>query len=86
MYYTYLLYSPSHHRPYVGQTENPLKRLERHNRRMVLSTRSYAPWVLLWSQEFSTRGEAMKMEKWLKSGVGRVRVRELVVAAGYTDI
>jgi putative endonuclease len=85
MYCVYLLYSPFHHRPYVGQTENLDSRLQRHNLRMVPSTKSYAPWVLAWSQEFGTRAEAMRMEKWLKSGVGRVRVKELLAAAGYGD-
>jgi putative endonuclease len=85
MFFIYLLYSPSHHRSYVGQTKDLAKRLERHNRRMVPSTKSYAPWVLVWSQAFNTRAEAMQMEKWLKSGVGRARVKELLAAAGYTN-
>jgi putative endonuclease len=85
MYCTYLLFSPSHRRSYAGQTEDPIRRLERHDRRMVPSTKSYVPWVLVWFEEFATRADAMRMEKWLKSGVGRERVKELLKAAGYLD-
>jgi putative endonuclease len=57
----------------------------RHNNRMVRSTKSYVPWELVWSQSFTTRAEAMQMEKWMKSGVGRKRVKELLIAAGYEN-
>jgi predicted GIY-YIG superfamily endonuclease len=52
---------------------------------MVPSTKSDVPWVLVWCEEFVTRAEAMRMEKWLKSGVGRLRLKELLAAAGYVD-
>jgi len=35
------------------------------------TTKKGTNWTVLYSKEFPTRAEAMKHEKWLKSGVGR---------------
>jgi len=34
-------------------------------------TRKYRPWELVYREEYGTKGEAMKRELWLKTGVGR---------------
>ena len=71
MYYTYVLFSPQSRKIYIGQTNNISKRIVRHNAGQVLSTKAYSPWNLVHVEEYATRTEAMKREKFLKSGKGR---------------
>ena len=60
---------------YIGQTENFPRRLEEHNSHLSHSTKYGNNWQLIYSEEYSTRSEAMKREKWLKSGSGREWIR-----------
>ena len=78
MYYTYVLYSMQFNEIYIGQTNNLKSRLIKHNAGMVRSTKRYIPWLLIHSEEFITRVEAMKREQELKSHKGRDYIRELV--------
>ena len=75
MYFTYVLYSPGYDRIYIGQTDNPEKRLERHNLGLVKSTKAYRPWKLIHYESFPSRSEAVKREKELKSHQGRNFIR-----------
>ena len=56
---------------YVGQTINLAERLKRHNAGRERTTRAYAPFSVIFSEEFPDRVEARKKEKFLKSGVGK---------------
>jgi len=78
MYCTYVLYSPSFNRIYIGQTDNLGKRIERHNLGFVRSTKAYLPWVLIHVEMFKTRSEALQREKELKSYQGREFIRRLL--------
>jgi putative endonuclease len=54
------------------------KRLAQHNRKENKSTKAFAPWILIYKEEFLSRIEARKKEKYLKSGVGREFIKTLV--------
>ena len=75
MFYVYILLSERSKKTYVGQTEDLQRRIREHNtpdHNIAKFTSKHAgPWVLIHREEFQTRGEAMKREKWFKSGVGR---------------
>src|SRR5262245_21948778 len=60
---------PSRH--YVGITNKVLARLEWHNRGPSGYIVDHRPWVLLVSMEFPTERDAVRFEKYLKSGSGR---------------
>jgi len=66
-YYVYILSSEKDGNFYVGQTSNIEKRLIAHNTGRVRSTRHRKPLKLVHFEEFRSRGEAMKRERWLKS-------------------
>jgi len=70
-YKVYVLYSNSFKKSYVGQTQNIDERLRKHNKGKVKSTKIYRPWRVIYFETFCTRSEAMKRERWLKSGKGR---------------
>jgi len=79
LYFVYVLYSKRADRIYAGHTDNLALRLERHNQGKVRSTKPYSPWEIIYTEPFSTRGEAMKREKALKSYQGRQFIRNMLL-------
>jgi putative endonuclease len=65
-YFTYILFSVSKGRYYIGHTENIRKRLDEHNRELNKSTKYGVPWTIVFQIKFETRGEAMKLENEIK--------------------
>ena len=78
MFYTYILYSKSTDTFYKGSTQDIWERLRRHNKRMEKSTQLGAPWVLIWSVEKQTKGEAQILEYKLKN-LSRKRTCEFIL-------
>ena len=66
-YCVYLLESERDGKFYIGQTNDPIKRLEKHNQGEVRSTAVRRPLKLLGYIEMSSRKEALQIEKSLKS-------------------
>lgn len=56
---------------YKGSCKDLNKRLEQHNSGDTTSTRPFIPWSIIYSEEFETRKEALKREKYFKSAAGR---------------
>ena len=78
MYYTYILYSHSCDRYYVGHCADMDARLRRHNAGMVMSTRPYLPWELKHMEVFSSRAEASARERRIKSMKSRLYIEQLI--------
>ena len=74
-YHVYVLRSESTGKTYVGQTSDLERRLHEHNdpdcHTTLYTKRNSGPWRLIHSEESSSRSEAMRREKELKSGKGR---------------
>ena len=70
-YYTYVLKSLKDRIRYVGSGKDALERLRRHNKGDYKFTKGHRPWTLVYEEEYSSRSEAVKREKFLKSGQGR---------------
>jgi putative endonuclease len=72
MYFVYIPFSPSTQKFYVGQTEDLQKRIERHNKGLVSSTKKGAPWNVIKAIECPSRSEAVLLEtKIKKRGIKR---------------
>ena len=71
MWFAYALRSEKDGGLYVGMARDVGRRLTEHNRGYNRSTKSRAPFVLIHAEEFASRMEARKREKYLKSGQGR---------------
>jgi putative endonuclease len=69
-YYVYIIKSIEGFH-YTGQTSDLEKRLFEHNHQLSHSTKHGHNWEIIFKEEYTTRSEAMKREKWLKSGAGR---------------
>jgi predicted GIY-YIG superfamily endonuclease len=70
--FVYILRSesaPARH--YVGCTSNVDERLAWHNGGPCGYTRQHRPWRVVVACEFATEAEAIRFEKYLKSGSGR---------------
>jgi putative endonuclease len=70
-YYSYVLRSLTKGILYKGSTQDIEKRLYVHNQGLVKYSSKHVPWELVLTEEFPTRSEAAKREKWHKTGVGR---------------
>jgi len=77
---TYVLYSIKFDKIYIGFSTSLIQRFYSHN---TLSDKGYTvkfrPWIVVYTEFFKTKKEAMKKEKWLKSGVGRKFIKEKVL-------
>jgi putative endonuclease len=79
-FYTYVLRSVEFERNYVGFTHDVEKRLKEHNSGKTILTRPYKPWYILFSERFSTKVEALRREKFLKTGQGRDYIKKILVS------
>ena len=67
MYWVYILESQLNASYYIGYTQNLDDRLSRHNSGYEKYTKKYIPWKMIYNTPMNSRGEAMKLEKKLKS-------------------
>ncbi len=70
-FYTYVIYSKNYNRLYKGHCENIEKRIIQHNKGFTKSTKPFIPWDLIYFEEFKTREEAIKRERYFKTAAGR---------------
>ena len=69
-------------RHYVGITSNVRDRLEWHNHGPSGHTVADRPWSLVVAIEFPTEREAVRLERYLKSGSGRAFTKRHFAAVG----
>ncbi|MBX2962945.1 MAG: GIY-YIG nuclease family protein [Cyclobacteriaceae bacterium] len=79
MYTVYVLYSPKFKKTYVGYTSSLTNRLASHNE---LATKGYTlkfrPWIVLITEHYETKTQAIKRERELKSGKGREYIKTVL--------
>ncbi len=78
-YFVYILKSIS--RPdkiYIGYTDDLEKRLSRHNKGMVRSTKYFVPWKIVYFEKYIAKAGAIKREKQLKKWKSRQRIESLI--------
>lgn len=80
-FYVYVLRSVEYKRSYVGFTSDVKRRLKEHNSGKTKSTKPYRPWKLLFSERHPTKIDALKREKFLKSGQGRDEIKQKLLAS-----
>ena len=75
----YILYSERFNKNYTGFTSNLIERFKSHN---LLGTKGYTlrfrPWKVIHVEFFNSKSEAMKREKYLKTGIGREFIQNLI--------
>jgi putative endonuclease len=78
MFYVYMLYSPSLNKYYTGSTGNLNDRLFRHNHGRSKATKAGIPWILKYTESFTTRSEAVKREFNIKRMKSRKYIEALI--------
>ncbi len=72
MFYAYTIKSLKNNKRYTGHTsKSPAYRLEEHNRGCNKWARENKPFRLIYFETYTTKTEAIRREKFLKSGQGR---------------
>ncbi len=75
----YILFSKKFDKTYIGFTSGLIERFKSHN---VLGTKGYTikyrPWEVIYVEFFNSKAEALKREKFLKTGIGREFVKKII--------
>jgi putative endonuclease len=78
LYYVYVIESKERFH-YKGMTDNLERRLVEHNNKeLSFWTKRGTEWKLIYKEEFDNKTEALKQEKWLKTGVGREYLKKIL--------
>jgi len=78
MFYCYILKSTANSAFYIGSCGDLDKRVIQHNKCLVSATKRYAPWGLVYKEEFITLKEARKRELQMKSWKKRGAIEKLI--------
>jgi putative endonuclease len=81
MYFVYVLRSETTGRHYVGYTSDLTQRLGQHDNGITKSTKNRGPWEMVYREEFNTRSEAARRERFFKTGQGREELKRILVSA-----
>ncbi len=82
MYFTYILYSPSIDKYYIGSTENLELRIERHNSGWGKYSSRGIPWKLVYFEEFELKSDAIKRENKIKRMKSKKYIEDLISRQG----
>ncbi len=66
MFTTYILYSKIINSYYTGHSNDLERRMKEHNSGRNSTTRKGVPWIVVFTVEFQTRGEAVQLEYKIK--------------------
>ncbi|HSD98068.1 MAG TPA: GIY-YIG nuclease family protein [Patescibacteria group bacterium] len=78
MFSVYVLKSLANGRLYTGSTNNVERRLREHNAGQTKYTRSTRPFVLIYQEVYDTKVEAIRRERFLKTGKGRELLKQIL--------
>jgi putative endonuclease len=78
MFTTYVLRSKATGRYYTGSTSDLARRLCEHNEDISTSTKNHGPWELIHREDFCTLSEAVRRERYFKTGKGRDELRRIL--------
>jgi putative endonuclease len=78
MFYTYILYSKTADKFYIGMSESPEERLKKHQTKHKGFTNISSDWKIVFTREFTTKTEALSFEKKIKSWKSRKMIQVLI--------
>ena len=78
-FYFYVLYSLKDNKLYKGYSADIGKRLIKHNAGGTTSTKHRRPLILIYTEGFATKKEAIMRENWAKSKEGGPKIVKLLI-------
>jgi putative endonuclease len=85
MYFTYIIYSKTRDRYYVGSTSDLISRLKKHNTNHSGFTGKIGDWEIKLYESFPTQKEALSREKQIKSWKSRKLIEKLIASSADSD-
>jgi len=85
MFYFYVLYSLKDNKLYKGFSSDISQRFIKHNNGGTTSTKNRRPLILIYSEVFQTKKEAMDRERWSKSLEGGVHLKKILLEKNILD-
>ena len=80
MFVTYVLYSYKYDRLYIGFTSDLISRFRSHQKLATKGfTIRYRPWIVIEVRFHDQKSQALKDERYLKSGIGRNFIRSKIL-------
>lgn len=77
-YYTYVLRSLKDDKLYIGWSDDLRKRVYKHNKGLVESTKNRLPMTLVYYEACVSKQKAIQREKSLKTGFGRKYLKDRI--------
>jgi putative endonuclease len=79
MFTVYVLYSIDFDKIYIGYTANINDRMKSHNEIATKGwTISFRPWIILFTEQYLSKSQAIIREKQLKSAQGRAFIWKII--------
>ncbi len=78
MYYVYILHSEKLEKKYIGSTADLKLRMKEHNFGKSKFSSRGIPWKIIYYEAFLDKKDALREEKFLKTGKGRERLKFLL--------
>ena len=75
----YVLQSLKDGRHYIRNTQDIGERIKRHNAGDYRYTKGHRPWRLVYKEVVKSRSEAVKLERFFKSGAGRKTLKKKIL-------
>ncbi|WP_081211777.1 GIY-YIG nuclease family protein [Salegentibacter sediminis] len=77
-FYVYILFSEELNKYYIGSTQDIAIRLDKHLQSKKGFTSKVKDWILVRSEEFKTRTEALNRERQIKKWKSRIMIKKLI--------
>ena len=77
-YFVYILYFPESDTSYVGQTDNLILRYYRHRDKQSQWTSRHNNPIMIYWESCDSRSDAIKREKYFKSGRGALKKKRII--------
>lgn len=84
-FYVYVLQGLENKELYIGYTKDLRKRLEKHNHKLNFSTKSGAPWKLIFYEAYLNERDAKRREKYLKTSQGSRLLKRILKEYFYSE-
>lgn len=84
-YWVYVIKSQLDHSYYTGSTPDVGLRVERHNLGWGRSTKAKRPWVLIHTEQYATKTEALRRERQIKRMKSRKYIERLIQSQEHRD-
>jgi putative endonuclease len=78
MYIVYVIQSADRKHLYIGTTSDLERRIKEHNSGRRRFTSGKGPWNIVRREEFSNREHAFRRERFLKTGHGRLALKNVL--------